>query len=59
MGVRKVIAYPDLSIAIVCLSRVSCSFLGRHFLLYIDTDFDGFCFCYRRTNTQQAHKGTF
>ena len=31
MGVRKVITYPDLRIAIICLSRVSCSFLGRHF----------------------------
>ena len=31
MGVRKVINYPDLRIAIICLSRVSCSFLGRHF----------------------------
>lgn len=59
MGVRKVIAYPDLSIAIICLSRVSCSFLGIHFFVIYCADFDSFCFCYRRINTQQAHKGTF
>ena len=51
MGVRKVIAYPDLNIAIECLPSNEQETLWQTFLLYIDTDFDGFCFVYMYTQT--------
>ena len=51
MGVRKVIAYPDLNIAIECLPEGFLFVTRQTFLLYIDTDFDGFCFVYMYTQT--------
>ena len=50
MGVRKVIAYPDLSIAIECLPEGFLFVPRQTFLLYIDTDFGWFCFMYWYVN---------
>ena len=38
MGVRKVITYPDLNIAIECLPEGFLFVPRQTFLLYIDTD---------------------
>ena len=51
MGVGKVIAYPDVSIAIECLPEGFLFVPRQTFFVIYCADFDGFCFVYWYTQT--------